>query len=291
MLPMLPTPTLRTALLTSMALLAFAANSLLCRLALTGKHADPASFNLIRLVSGAMVLGAIVMLRNDKSTGRGNWLSALALFVYAAGFSFAYVGLTASTGALLLFGAVQGTMIGVGLYRGERLRVMQTIGFFSAIVGLLLLLLPGLAAPPLSSSLLMLTAGIAWGIYSLRAKAAGDPTRVTAGNFLRAAPIAIVSSLLIWIANPITVQVDHTGLLCALASGALASGLGYAVWYAALRHLPATLAAALQLSVPVIAAVGGIVFLSERLSDTLLIASVLTLGGMGIVIFCRADPK
>ena len=288
---MLPMQTLRIALLTSLALLAFAANSLLCRLALAGKHADPASFNAIRLVSGALVLGAIVMLRNDKSIGRGNWLSALALFVYAAGFSFAYVGLTASTGALLLFGAVQGTMIGVGLYRGERLRMLQTIGFLSAIAGLLLLLLPGLEAPPLSSSLLMLTAGVAWGIYSLRAKAAGDPTRVTAGNFLRAAPIAIASSSLVWLANPITVQVDHAGLLYALASGALASGLGYAVWYAALRDLPATLAATLQLSVPVIASLGGIVFLSERLSDTLLIAAALTLGGMAMVIFYRTSTK
>lgn len=280
--------TLRTVLLTSLALLAFAANSLLCRLALAGKHADPASFNVVRLVSGALVLGAIVMLRNDKSAGRGNWLSALALFVYAAGFSFAYVGLTASTGALLLFGAVQVTMIGVGLHRGERLRVVQTLGFFSAIAGLLLLLLPGLAAPPLSSSLLMLTAGVAWGIYSLRAKGAGDPTHVTAGNFLRAAPIAIVVTFLMGVSNPIAAQVDRTGLLCAIASGALASGLGYAVWYAALRHLTATLAAALQLSVPVIASIGGIIFLSEQLSETLLIASVLTLGGMGIVIFCRA---
>ena len=280
--------TLRTVLLTSLALLAFAANSLLCRLALAGKHADPASFNVVRLVSGALVLGAIVMLRNDKSAGRGNWLSALALFVYAAGFSFAYVGLTASTGALLLFGAVQVTMIGVGLHRGERLRVVQTLGFFSAIAGLLLLLLPDLAAPPLSSSLLMLTAGVAWGIYSLRAKGAGDPTHVTAGNFLRAAPIAIVVTFLMGVSNPIAAQVDRTGLLCAIASGALASGLGYAVWYAALRHLTATLAAALQLSVPVIASIGGIIFLSEQLSETLLIASVLTLGGMGIVIFCRA---
>ena len=279
----------RLALLTTAALLAFAANSLLCRLALAGKHIDPASFNTIRLVSGAVVLAIIVGARRDKSEGRGNWISALALFVYAAGFSFAYVGLTASTGALLLFGAVQLTMITAGLRRGERLRSMQIIGFAGAIGGLILLLLPGLAAPPFASSSLMLTAGIAWGIYSLRAKGAGDPTRVTAGNFMRAAPMALATSLLIFLLASTDAHINRTGLLYGLASGALASGMGYVIWYAALRHLRTTSAAALQLSVPVIASVGGIVFLSEPLTITLLVASVLTLGGMGLVIFGQPE--
>lgn len=275
---------LRIVTLTALAMLAFAANSLLCRLALAKAHIDPASFNAIRLVSGAVVLCMIVMLRSKQPAGEGNWLSAAALFIYAAGFSFAYIDLTASTGALLLFGAVQVTMIAVGLRRGERFRMAQSAGFLGAIVGLVLLLLPGLSAPPLSSSLMMLTAGMAWGIYSLRAKGAGDPTRVTAGNFLRAAPIAALTYLLMLT----QVHLDRIGVLCALASGALASGVGYAIWYAALRHLPATTAAALQLSVPIIASLGGMIFLSEQLSSTLLMASVLTLGGMGLVIFGRS---
>ena len=234
-----------------------------------------------------MVLWLIVRLRGSTQPGAGNWSSAAALFIYAAGFSFAYIGLTTSTGALLLFGAVQVTMIGVGLHRGERFRPIQTIGFSAAIIGVVLLMLPGLSTPPLSSSLMMLTAGMAWGIYSLRAKAAGDPTRVTAGNFLRAAPFAVITYLLL----AVNARCDHIGVLCALASGALASGVGYAVWYAALRDLPATTAAALQLSVPIIASLGGLVFLSERISSTLLAASVLTLGGMGLVIFGRHGGK
>ncbi len=283
----LPMHTLRIGALTALAMLAFAANSLLCRLALANAHIDPASFNAIRLGSGALVLCLIVMFRSKQPVGTGNWLSALALFIYAAGFSFAYIGLTASTGALLLFGAVQVTMIAVGLRRGERFRIAQTVGFLGAIVGLVLLLLPGLSTPPLSSSLMMLAAGLAWGMYSLRAKGAGDPTRVTAGNFLRAAPIAAATYLLMLG----QAHLDRTGLLCALASGALASGVGYAVWYAELRHLPATTAAVLQLSVPIIASLGGIIFLSEQLSSTLLIASILTLGGMALVIFGRSSQR
>lgn len=282
-----PMHTLRIVALTALAMVAFAANSLLCRLALASAHIDPASFNAIRLISGAVVLCLIVALRKEQPAGKGNWISALALFIYAAGFSFAYIGLTASTGALLLFGAVQVTMIAVGLHRGERFRMAQSVGFLGAIVGLVLLLLPGFSAPPLSSSLMMLAAGMAWGIYSLRAKGAGDPTRVTAGNFLRAAPIAAFTFLLMMG----QAHLDRTGILCALASGALASGIGYVVWYAVLRYLPATTAAALQLSVPIIASLGGMVILSERLSPTLLMASVLTLGGMALVIFGRSARR
>lgn len=281
---MQPMQPIRIVALTALAMLAFAANSLLCRLALAKSHIDPASFTAIRLVSGAIMLSLIVTLRDNQPAGHGNWLSALALFIYAAGFSFAYIGLTASTGALLLFGAVQVTMIGVGLRRGERFRLAQTIGFLAAIIGLVLLLLPGLSTPPLASSMMMLAAGGAWGVYSLRAKGAGDATCVTAGNFLRAAPIAVLTYLLMWRQS----HLDHIGLLCALASGAIASGVGYAVWYAALRHLSATTAATLQLSVPIIASLGGMVFLSEHLSSTLFIAAVLMLGGMALVIFGRA---
>ena len=209
------TPTL---LLAVLALLAFAGNSLLCRLALKLTGIDPASFTSVRILSGALTLWLIT--RSRSASGAGNWPSALALFVYASAFSYAYVSLPAATGALLLFGAVQATMIGYGLWLGERLLVRQWLGLLCAFAGLAGLLLPGLAAPPALGAALMLGAGVAWGVYSLRGKAAGDPTRVTNGNFLRAAPMAALLSLLTvrWSA------VDSAGLGYALASGALASG-------------------------------------------------------------------
>jgi len=170
-------------------MVAFAGNSLLCRVALKHTSIDPASFATIRLISGAMMLWLVVRMRRGTHPSGGNWLSAIALFVYAAGFSFAYVSLPAATGALLLFGAVQATMIGHGIWTGERLKRPQLVGLVLAFGGLVGLLLPGLSAPPLYGSILMLGAGVAWGIYSLRGKGAGDPTQVTAGNFLRAVPI------------------------------------------------------------------------------------------------------
>ena len=266
--------------LTSLAMLAFACNSLLCRVALIHTRIDAASFTAIRLLSGALMLGLIVRMRGGLRSGGGNWASALALFVYAAGFSFAYISLPASTGALLLFGAVQATMICHGLCSGERLRKLQLAGFAVALAGLLGLLAPSLTAPPLFGSLLMLSAGIAWGVYSLRGRGAGDPLQVTAGNFLRAVPImGLLSALMI---NAATV--DGAGLVYAVLSGALASGIGYAVWYTALPFLKATSAATVQLSVPVIAAVGGIAFLGEALTLRLALASAAILGGIALVV-------
>jgi drug/metabolite transporter (DMT)-like permease len=279
------TPTL---LLAFLALLAFAGNSLLCRLALKHTGIDPASFTSVRIFSGALTLWLITRSRRSQSaSGAGNWPSALALFAYAAAFSYAYVSLTAATGALLLFGAVQATMIGYAIWLGERLLLRQWLGLLCAFAGLAALLLPGLSAPPASGATLMLGAGVAWGLYSLRGKAAGDPTRVTAGNFLRAAPMAALLSLLTvrWSA------VDVAGLGYALASGALASGVGYAVWYTALRGLKATSAATLQLSVPVLAALGGIVFLGETVTLRLLLASAAILGGIALVMARPAAPQ
>lgn len=276
----------RIVILTSLAMLAFAGNSLLCRLALKHTPIDPASFTAIRLLSGALMLWLVISLKRgalDRPAAKprgGNWLSALALFIYAAGFSFAYVSLSAATGALLLFGAVQATMIGHGLWTGERFSRLQVAGLVLAFCGLLSLLLPGLTAPPLLGSALMLTAGLAWGIYSLRGKGAGDPTLVTAGNFLRAVPMTLVLSLLMLNNN----AMDAQGIRYALASGALASGVGYAIWYTALPGLRATQAATVQLSVPVLAALGGIVFLDEVLTLRLLLASVTILGGIALVI-------
>lgn len=277
----------RIVALTTLAMIAFAGNSLLCRIALKHTSIDAASFTTIRLVSGAVMLWLIVRVKHGTHTSVGNWLSAFALFIYAAGFSFAYVSLPAATGALLLFGAVQATMIGYGVWVGERLLKLQLVGLFLASGGIVGLLLPGLSAPPLFGSILMLGAGIAWGVYSLRGKGAGDPTRVTAGNFLRAVPIAAALSILMYDGT----SLDSAGFLYAVLSGALASGIGYAIWYTALPALKATNAATVQLSVPVIAALGGIVFLGEPVSLRLLLASVAILGGIALVILEKQNAN
>jgi drug/metabolite transporter (DMT)-like permease len=266
-------------------MLAFAGNSLLCRLALRHTGIDAASFTTVRLAAGAATLWLVVSMGRRKQPGRGNWLSALALFAYAATFSYAYQSLSAATGALLLFGAVQATMIGHGLWRGERFRRWQLLGLLVALCGLVGLLLPGLSAPPVLGSALMLGAGAAWGVYSLRGRGAGDPTRVTAGNFLRAVPIAVAISALA-IDNA---TLDLAGLGYAVASGALTSGLGYAIWYTALPALKATQAATVQLSVPVIAALGGILLLGEPLTVRLVAASIAVLGGIALVILEKPD--
>ncbi|MCW8882183.1 MAG: DMT family transporter [Sedimenticola sp.] len=269
--------------LTLIAMIAFAGNSLLCRLALKHTAIDAASFTSIRILSGALMLWFIVQIRSDAPKASGNWPSALALFTYAAGFSYAYISLPAGTGALLLFGAVQATMIGYGLLSGERLQLRQITGLVLAIGGLIGLLLPGLSAPPLQGSLLMLAAGIAWGVYSLRGKGADDPTRVTGGNFLRAALFAagLSAIMLPW------TSIDSAGVWYAVASGAIASGIGYAIWYTALGGLKATSAATVQLSVPVIAAIGGIVFLGEPITPRFFITSIAILGGVALVIIQR----
>lgn len=271
---------IRIILLTSLAMMAFAGNSLLCRAALLHTSIDAASFTTIRLISGALVLWLVVRMRQGAPAGAGNWLSAMALFVYAAGFSFAYISLPAATGALLLFGAVQATMIGYGIWSGERLRKLQLVGLVLAFGGLVGLLLPGLSAPPLLGSVLMLGAGVAWGVYSLRGKGLGDPTRVTAGNFLRAVPITLAMSLFMLSG----LSLDTPGFWYAVASGALTSGMGYAIWYMALPALKATTAASVQLSVPVIAALAGIVTLGEPITLRLVVASVAILGGVALVI-------
>jgi drug/metabolite transporter (DMT)-like permease len=270
----------RIIILTSLAMIAFAGNSLLCRAALKHTSIDAASFTTIRLISGALMLWLVVRMRRGTHKGRGNWPSALALFAYAAGFSFAYVSLPAATGALLLFGAVQATMIVHGIWAGERMQKLQLLGLVLALAGLVGLLLPGLSAPPVFGSLLMLGAGVAWGVYSLRGRGAGDPTQVTAGNFLRAVPIAAALSVIMFDRT----SLDSAGFWYAVASGAFASGIGYAIWYTALPALKAAKAATVQLSVPVIAALGGIVFLGEPLTLRLVLSSVAILGGIALVI-------
>ena len=277
----------RLFILTSLTMLAFAGNSLLCRLALKQTRIDAASFTSIRLISGALVLGWLVLRQRRRPLGAGNWPSALALFVYAASLSFAYGQLEAATGALLLFGAVQATMIGYGVWQGERLLRAQVAGLVLALGGLVGLMLPGLAAPPLASALLMLGSGVAWGVYSLRGKGAGDPTQVTAGNFLRTVPITLGLSLLM--GNQLSL--DWTGVGYAVISGALTSGIGYALWYKTLPALKATQAAIVQLSVPVLAAVGGVVLLAEPLSWRMVLASGAILGGIALVILEKKPPR
>jgi drug/metabolite transporter (DMT)-like permease len=280
-------PRTRIVLLTSLAMFAFAGNSLLCRLALKGAGIDAATFTLIRLVSAILALSLILLARGGSRRVAGNWCSALALFVYASGFSFAYVGLPAGTGALLLFGAVQATMIGYGLWSGEHLHIGQWTGLVLALGGLIELVLPGISAPPLPSSLLMLGAGAAWGIYSLRGRHSPDPTATTAGNFLRAVPFAAVVSVL----TLPHLTFERSGLVYAVLSGALCSGVGYVIWYAVLTELKAATAATVQLSVPVIAALGGTALLGEPLTPRLLASSAAILGGISLVIARRQAVK
>jgi drug/metabolite transporter (DMT)-like permease len=266
--------------LTLIAMIAFAGNSLLCRSALKQTSIDAATFTFIRIFSGAVALWLIVTVRKATWREAGNWPSALALFAYAAAFSFAYITLSAATGALLLFGAVQATMISWGVRGGERLHARQLAGLALALGGLVVLLFPGLSAPPLRGSILMLSAGIAWGIYSLRGKTAGDPVSATAGNFLRAVPFAaiLILSLLPF------VRLDLAGIGYAVLSGAIASGVGYVIWYAALPSLKAANAATVQLSVPVLAATGGILLLGEPLTLRFLVAAIAVLGGIALVV-------
>jgi drug/metabolite transporter (DMT)-like permease len=280
---MTPVAGRRLFILVALAMVAFAANSLLCRLALRGGAIDAASFTTIRIVSGALVLWVIARMRDGTMTSAGSWSSAAALFGYAAAFSFAYIELSAAVGALILFCSVQVTMIGWGLWRGERIAARQAAGLSLAIAGLVGLLWPGLSAPPPGSAALMLAAGIAWGIYSLRGRRSGDPTIATAGNFVRAAAFAVVLSL-------VTLggaSVDAAGVLYAIASGALASGLGYAIWYTALPGLTATKAATVQLSVPVIAAAAAVVLLDEAITLRLVLGSAAILGGIALVVIAK----
>jgi drug/metabolite transporter (DMT)-like permease len=273
----------RTVFLTSLTMIPLAANSWLCRAALRDTTIDAASFTSIRLLSGALMLWALVSVTGKRSSIRGNWHSAFALFGYAALFSFAYLRLTAASGALLLFGAVQVTMIAAGLARGERLDWAQIVGVALAFGGLLGLLWPGWSAPPLGAALMMLGAGIAWGIYSVGGRGAADPIRVTADNFLLTVPITAVLSLLTlpW------ASLDPAGAAYAVTSGALTSGLGYTLWYTVLPLLRATTAATVQLSVPVLVAIGGVLVLGEPVTLRLVLASTAVLGGIGLVILER----
>jgi drug/metabolite transporter (DMT)-like permease len=268
-------------------MLAFAANTIFCRLALGYTDIDAASFTTVRLISGALTLWLIATMSHRQGRVAGSWFSAMALFAYAACFSFAYINLSTATGALLLFGAVQFTMILAGFMAGERLNGQQTIGLLLALGGLVYLLLPGITAPPLGGAVLMLLAGIAWGVYSLRGRGVVAPLASTAGNFMRTLPMTFVLSLIMLG----QFNMDAAGTVYAVLSGALASGVGYAVWYSVLPSLKAANAATVQLSVPVIAAVGGALFAGEMISLRIVFASLAILGGIALVIRQRSAVK
>jgi len=279
---------LRTVLLTSITMVAFASNSLLCRLALQHAAIDAASFSSIRLVSGAVMLAIIVRARSNRApTAHVDWIAAAMLFAYVVFFSFAYLSLSAGTGALILFGAVQLTMFGAGLRAGERFPPLGWLGLVLALGGLVYLVSPGVTAPTPQGASLMAVAGVAWGVYSLRGRGLADPLGATAGNFLRAAPMALVLSVLL-------LGRAHTapaGVVLAITSGAVTSGIGYVIWYAALKGLSAIRAASVQLSVPLIASFGAVLFLAEPLTPRLAAASAAILGGIALVLASRTQRQ
>ncbi|MBX3119941.1 MAG: DMT family transporter [Fimbriimonadaceae bacterium] len=275
----------QTAILTLLTLIAFAANSVLCRLALASSSIDPASFTSLRLASGALTLWLIVIVPKGVRPMKigGDWLSGAMLFLYAVAFSFAYVSLTAGTGALILFISVQITMIGVGIVQGNKPKLVEWVGLIIALCGIVYLVMPGLKAPSPVGAALMAMAGIAWGAYSLRGRGVKEPGLVTAGNFIRSTPIIAV----VWCIAFFQLHLSTNGIILAIISGALTSGIGYILWYSVLPNLTPTRAAVVQLCVPVLAAVAGVVALHEEATMRLAISSVLTLGGVGLAVLSR----
>lgn len=276
-------PRSRILLFTLLAMLAFAGNSLLCRLALRDTALDAASFTLLRLLAGALVLAVLVRLR-QRQPFAGDWPGALALFAYAGGFSYAYRDLGAATGALLLFGGVQAGMFLAAWCQGERPGGRQSVGLGLALAGVVYLLLPGARSPEPFAALLMITAGLAWVFYSLPSRRRGDPLAATAGNFLRAVPFALALCLV----QANRLEADVHGVVYAVLSGGLASGLGYALWYAALGGLGGLQAASVQLSVPLLTALGGALLLAELPSLQWMLSGLLVLGGIALVLSGRS---
>ena len=276
-------------MLTMLAMLAFAGNSILCRMALLDGAIDAASFSNIRLLAGAIALLILLAIKSkarDALTG-GSWLSALTLFLYALCFSYAYVDLGAATGALILFGLVQATMIIAALIAGDRPSAPETLGWLAATAGLVYLVLPGVEAPSVAGSMLMAVAGISWGVYSIRGRGEKDPMAATAANFAR----TLVFVPLVLAGTYQYVHLTERGVLLAIVSGAVTSGVGYVIWYAALQHMKTIPAALVQLSVPAIAAVGGVWLLNESLSQRLLISAALILGGISLALLRKPRRK
>jgi drug/metabolite transporter (DMT)-like permease len=280
----------KTILYTLFALIAFAGNSVLCRLALAPTEQniiliDANSFTLVRLLSGIVTLALILVLTQNKDTitSKGSWTGGLALFVYAAGFSYAYITLETGTGALVLFGAVQLTLISISLFKGNRLATIEWLGLIIAFVGFVYLVLPNIASPSITGFVVMTLAGVAWGVYTYKGIGVKNPLAETSFNFFRTLPLI---ALLTLVSLP-TLEASQQGVLLGIASGALTSAVGYTIWYMALRHLHPTLASVSQLSVPVIAAFGGLMFVNEPLTLRLVISTSLILGGIALIVLYR----
>ena len=278
---------LKIFILTGLALIAFAANSVLCRLALGDKTIDAASFTNIRLFSGAVVLLLILKLYNSQSqnSSKGNWLSSFMLFLYAVTFSFAYISLDTGTGALIMFGSVQITIILLSIISGNRLNIYEWLGVTIAFLGFVYLILPGVSSPSLIGFSLMTIAGIAWGIYTLKGKESKNPLRDTTYNFIRTIPFIIIL---------LVSTIQHSsystkGVVLAIISGGITSGIGYTIWYMAMEGLSKIQTAVIQLLVPIIAAFGGVIFVDEKITFRLSIASILVLGGILVVVLGRKN--
>ena len=279
----------RTLVLTSVAILCFSANSILCRLALAPDLIDPATFTSVRVVSAAVLLSVGVWLKNRHLPRlvRADARSVAAIFLYLVFFSFAYTRLSAGTGALVLIVGVQLTMFCIGLLQGERFSFLSWTGFGLAVGGVLYLLVPGATAPDPLGAALMAMSGAAFGLFTLSARGVGDPEEANAVNMLWCVLPALLVNL-VWLGD---VHVTSTGLVLGIASGAVATGIGYIVWYLALQHLSATHAATVQLAMPAIVALGGVAFLGEALTARLLIASAAMLGGVALVMTQRATRR
>ncbi|WP_462171903.1 DMT family transporter [Pseudoalteromonas xiamenensis] len=283
----------KTIFMTSIALIAFAGNSILCRLALQGSEIDAASFTVIRLFSGSVMLVFLVAFMKSQKhevkekSGLKQWLPPLMLFTYATSFSYAYLSLETGIGALILFAFVQLGMLGLSIYYGERLAKTEWIGIAFAFGGLTYLLLPGASSPSIFGTTLMAISGLAWAVYTYVGKGVQNPLRQTSFNFVYTLPFVIGLA----VAAFGTLSVTSQGAIYAILSGAVTSGLGYAIWYAALRNLSSSVAASLQLLVPILAALGGVLFAEEVLTLRLVVAGLMILGGIGLVIFGRNNSK
>jgi len=278
-------------LLTAIALIAFAANSVLGRMALGGDSIDPVSFTLIRLMGGAAALTLILWItskRESRQTLEGSWSSGIALFAYAISFSLAYISLSSGTGALVLFAAVQITMLLAAFRSGESMSLFQWAGFIVAIAGIIYLVSPGIAAPDPRGAALMMVSGVAWGLYCIAGKSVKSPIAMTTGNFARAAIMAVPTSIISVLVLS-KFNVSAYGAALALTSGVVTSGMGYAIWYKAVPMLTTTQAAVVQLLVPMLAALGGVIFIGEQFTFRLGLASLLILGGVVLSIFTRKN--
>ncbi len=275
---------IRVLFLASLAMVAFAANSVIGRMGLVDTNTGAGGFALIRLVSGALMLAIIIAVQGKRPLG--SWAGGFFLFLYAACFSYAYILLPAGTGALILFGVVQVTMLGWARVAGERLSLIQILGLVVATAALVWLIMPGLGAPSLVGAVLMAFSGLAWGVYSLLGRKSGDPAATTTGNFFRASIVALacLPPVLFLLPEPLP---DRSGVLLAIFSGAVTSGLGYIIWYAALPHLSASKAGIAQLSVPAIAAFGGVVFIDEAISFRLAVSGAAILLGVALAVLTR----